>query len=285
MSKVAIVTDSTAYIPPEILRGLPVHITPLQVLWDNEVLLDGIDIMPDAFYTRLKTAKVMPSTSQTTPIMFEQLYKKLLDEGYDILSIHISSILSGTLDSAIQAKAALKASNIELIDSKSTAMALGWQALTAARAAAQGATLAECTFLAEKAREQSHVYFAVDTLEFLHRGGRIGGAAAFLGTVLNLKPILELKEGKIEAVDKVRTLNKALDRILDLFSAKVNGKLPVHIAVMHANVPDTAHKLLERARGLFGVSEVAETVMTSVSPVIGTHTGPGALGICFMWGM
>jgi DegV family protein with EDD domain len=285
MSKVAVVTDSTAYIPPEVLRGLPIHVTPLQVLWDGQVLLDGIDITPQAFYERLKTAKVMPTTSQTTPAMFEQLYSKLLKDGYDIISIHISSHLSGTMDSAIQAKAALNSSRIVLVDSQSTAMAMGWQVLVTARAAAQGASLEECKFLAEKAREHTHMYFTVETLEFLRRGGRIGGAAAFLGTVLDLKPVLELHDGKIEAVDKVRTMNKALDRILDLTTTKVNGQTPVHLAVMHANAPEKAVKLMERVRSLYGVSEVSETLITSVSPVIGTHTGPGALGICIMWGM
>ncbi len=286
MSKVAVVTDSTAGIPNDRLKGLPVKIAPLQVIWDNQTFLDNVDITPAQFYERLKNSPTMPTTSQTTPAAFESIYQSLLDEGYDVLSIHISGKLSGTMDSAIQAKAALKTNRIEIVDSETTGMSLGFAALNIAKAAVQGASLAECKALAEQSRNHVGVYFLVSTLEFLHRGGRIGGAAAFLGTVLNLKPILTVSGGRIEAVERVRTMNKAIDRLLDLVEAEVTKRhTPIRLSALHANSPKEAEELLGRARQRFGVSEVEDAVVADVSPVLGTHTGPGALGFAYMAGL
>ncbi len=285
MSKVAIVTDSTANIPFELTKNYPVFTTPLQVLWDEKVLLDGIDIKTTDFYSRLETSKSMPSTSQVTPATFLTLYEDLLRQGFDVISIHISQKLSGTMDSAIQAKAQLPGARIELVDSKSTSMALGFQVLSVARAATLGASLNECLSVAEKAREHTGVLFTAATLEFLHRGGRIGGGAKFLGTALNLKPILEVRDGRVEAVERVRNINKALDRMLELALRRIDKRTPIRIATIHANDSENAQMLLEKARKQFNVSEVSETYVAEVSPVIGTHTGPGTVGIAFMAGM
>lgn len=285
MPKVAIVTDSTAYIPPEMTRGLPITVIPLQVIWGEETYRDGVDIQPSEFYSRLKHTKVMPSTSQPSPSAFHEVYSRLLQEGYDILTLTISSSLSGTLDSASQAKNMLPKAAIELVDSRLTSMGLGFAVLLAARAAVEGATLGECKALAEKACSKVGILFVVSTLEFLHRGGRIGGAAALLGTALNLKPILELNEGKIMPVERVRTMSKALDRVIEMINQRVERRSPIRLAVIHASAPEEAEKLLERVRGQFNVSEVSEAVLSDVSPVIGTHTGPGTVGIVFMSGI
>lgn len=285
MSKVAIVTDSTATLPENLLKNYPVFSVPLQVIWDGKSYRDSIDIHPKDFYERLSTSKTMPTTSQPTPADFHAIYLRLLEEGYDILNIVISSKLSGTMDSAVQAHAMLPGPRIAIVDSRTTSMAMGFQVSTVARAAAQGATLEECQKLAEQARDHTGVLFALKTLEFLHRGGRIGGAAAFLGTALNLKPILELNDGRIEAVERVRTSSKAIDRLLDLFEERVQRRTPVRISALHANSPDEAQQLLSRARERFGVSDVEDTHITDVSPVLGTHTGPGCVGLAFMAGM
>lgn len=286
MAKVMIVTDSTSNIPPEMLNGSPVKVLPLQVIWNGEIFRDGVDIQPKEFYERLAVDKNMPSTSQATPEEFKTAYSNLLNAGYDILSIHISGKLSGTLDSAVQAKRALKDGNIELVDSYSTSMAMGFQVMAAARMAASGATLAECKAVALEASKHTGVYFAVNTLEFLHRGGRIGGAAAFMGHLLNLKPLLELRDGKIEAVEKVRTLSKTIDRLLDLVEVKLDKeKGPVRLCAIHANSPAEAEELLARAVKRIATPLVADAVISSVSPVLGTHTGPGALGLAYMSGM
>lgn len=285
MSKVAVVTDSTAYIPRSLSQGLPIYVVPLQVVWGEETYRDGIDIQPLEFYTRLKTAKVMPSTSQPSPEAFRQVYATLLEEDYDIVSIHISAKLSGTLDSAIQAREMIKSERIALIDSKVTAMALGYHVLSVARAAAQGASFEACKALAERAVNHIGAVFVVSTLEFLHRGGRIGGAAAFLGTALNLKPLLELRDGRVEAVERIRTMRKALERLLELLDERVGQRSPLRLACLHANAPEEAEALMERVRQRYPQKRLVELVMAEVSPVIGTHTGPGTVGIAYMAGM
>ena len=286
MSKVAIVTDSTAYIPDTILSGYPIFVAPLLVIWDDQSLRDGVDIMPAEFYARLKESKTMPSTSQVTPAAFMEVYQRLLNEGYDILSVHISSKLSGTLDSAIQAKTHFEGARIELFDSLTSGMALGFQVLAAARVAAQGASLEDCLHVLEKARSQSGLYFVPATLEYLHRGGRIGGASAFLGSVLDLKPILTVVDGRIEAVEKVRTFSKAVDRMLELFQKHAEQySLPVRLATLYTDDIEYAQVLADRAKVKFGSDGVSELLITQVSPVIGTHLGPGTSGICFLAGM
>ncbi len=284
MGKVALVTDSTATIPDELIKQYPISIAPLQVVWGKETFRDSIDIQPAEFYKRLQNTKVMPSTSQPSPAVFGEIYRHLLDQGFDILSVHISSKLSGTLDSAMQARQGFPGARIELVDSSSTSMAMGFPILAAARAAVQGATLQECRDIAEKGCANSDVLFAVSTLEFLRRGGRIGGAAAFLGTTLNLKPLLELKDGRIDAIERVRTMGKAIDRLLDLFVERIGDKRPLQIAGLHAAAPEEARTLLDRALQRFNMSEVTETVMSEISPVLGTHAGPGTVGLAFMTG-
>ena len=176
--KVAIVTDSTAYIPEEFVQKYNITILPLEVIWGEETLKDGVDISPNEFYTRLQSAKIMPSTSQVTIPYMQDAFEKLIAKDYEVLGMFISEKLSGTINSAVQGKTAMKNGQelVHIFDSQSTAMALGFQALAVARAAQDGANIADCIALAEKARANTGVYFAVDTLEFLHRGGRIGGA-------------------------------------------------------------------------------------------------------------
>jgi DegV family protein with EDD domain len=286
MSKVMVVTDSTANIPLNILNGNPIKVIPLQLIWGEKILADGIDISPTEFYQQLKTTTIMPTTSQATPEVFKQKYKQLLEEGYDILSVHISSKLSGTLDSAFQAKQSFPGSRIELVDTLSTSMAMGFQVLAAARVAAQGGSLKDCKVVAERAKQQTGVYFALETLEFLKRGGRIGSAAAFLGTVLSLKPILELRDGVIEPVDKVRTFSKTVARLLDLVEGKLETESgPVRLCVIHGNSPEAAQQLLDLAIARFSNLLVSESLISDISPVIGAHAGPGALGLAYMVGM
>ena len=281
MPKVAVVTDSTSYIPAYLHKNLNIKIIPLHVIWGEENLLDGVDITPKEFYARLRTTKIMPSTSQPTPHAFLTVYQQLLDDGFDILSLHISSLLSGTVSSAVQAKDMLKASNIQILDSQVTSMALGFPALKAARAASEGASIDECFQLAETACRKSGALFTVDTLEFLHRGGRIGGAAAFLGTAYNLKPLLGLKEGKIEAVEKIRTRNKAIEKMIDTFISQQSGYSSVSVAVVHADCPADAMRVLEMIKNHETCLPINEAVITEVSPVIGTHAGPGTVGITY----
>ncbi len=284
MSKVAVITDSTAYIPDAMLKAHSITVVPQVLIWGEETFRDGVDIMPDDFYKRLETAKVMPTTSQVAIVDMKAAFEKLLESGYDVLGIFISAKLSGTMQSATQAREMLPkaADRISIVDSNSTAMAMGFHVLVTARAAQDGATLAECQALAENARDHTGVYFVVDTLEFLRRGGRIGGAQALLGSALNIKPILELRDARIESVEKVRTKSKAIERMIDLVVQHVAGRTPVRLATLHANAEAEARTALKTA--VLQLQPI-ETVFASVSPVIGTHAGPGTIGLAFMAGM
>ena len=284
MSGIAIVTDSTAYIPTALVEQYKLTVAPQVLVWGDRTYHDGIDIQPEEFYTRLKTAKVMPTTSQVPVVVMKEIFEKLVGQGAEVLGVFISSGFSGTMDSAIQAREALGSavSKVTLVDSKASAMALGFEVLAAARAAEAGASMAELKQLVEKSREHIGVYFAVETLEFLHRGGRIGGAQRFIGSALNLKPILALRDGRIDAAERVRTKSKAVDRVLELVAADVRGKSHIRLATVHANAEAEALQLLERAAREVGA---VETVVASLSPVVGAHTGPGTVGLAFMAGM
>jgi DegV family protein with EDD domain len=281
MSNVAVVIDSTAYIPEELVKKHNITVIPQVLIWGEETLRDGIDILPQTFYTRLEKASAMPTTSQATIPSFKEAYTHLLENSCEVLTITLSSKLSGTMDSAIQARSMLPGAAIEIVDSQTTSMALGFLALEAARAAEQGASLKECRELVERLKPDTGVIFAVSTLEFLHRGGRIGGGTRFLATALNIKPILELQEGRVEGVERVRTRKKSLSRLIELVEERINGRKPVHLAVLHANSADEAREVLDEATGrLLAV----ESVFSQVSPVVGAHTGPGTVGLAFLAG-
>ncbi|MBM3144608.1 MAG: DegV family protein [Chloroflexi bacterium] len=280
MSKVAIVTDSTAYIPPDLVKQYQITVVPQVLIWGEETLLDGIDIQPSEFYERLKTADVMPKTSQATVATFKEIFEHLVGEGKDILAVLISDKLSGTINSYTQAVEFFPGANIDLVNSESVAMMLGFQALEAARAAQKGASLAECKAIAEDARGRTGVIFAVDTLEFLHRGGRIGGASRFLGTALQLKPILTVLDGRVEAIERVRTKKKAHARLIELLEERTVGSKSVKLATLHASALEDARELLKEAEERLG--NVEESIFSEVSPVVGTHAGPGTVGLAYM---
>jgi DegV family protein with EDD domain len=282
MSKVAVVTDSTAGIPLENFDQYPLWEAPQVLIFGEEALEDRIDIQPSEFYERLETDPIHPTTSQVTPASFQKLFGELLDDGYDILGVFVSPKLSGTVESANQVKGMYPDAAIEVFDSESVAMGLGWQALMAARAAKEGASLAECKEVVEKAKPLTGVVFAVETLEYLHRGGRIGGGAKFLGTALNFKPILEIRDGAIDSVERVRTRKKSLARVVRLIEERIDGRKPLHLATLHAKAEEDARWLLD-----VGCAHLHpdEKMYSEVSPVVGTHAGPGVVGLAYLAGM
>jgi DegV family protein with EDD domain len=269
MSKVAVVTDSTAYLPDDLVAAYNITVVPLVVIWGDETLLDNVDISPEEFYERLSKDKIMPSTSQPTVKAFAEVFEKLHHEGYEILTLVIS--------------AALPEASVECIDSKFTSVPLEFMVLSAARAAKQGASLETCKQIAETVRKHSEVFFAVDTLEFLHRGGRIGGASRFLGTALDLKPILQLEEGKIEALERVRTSKRAHNRLIELLETRIDSHVPVNmIGVVSAAAEEAASMIITQINKRFTPHEI---LMANLSPVIGTHTGPGTIGLAYVAGI
>ena len=281
MPKVAIVTDSTAYIPKDYIEQYKIIVVPQILIWKDQIYEDGVSIQPDEFYQRLATAKTMPTTSQVSIVNMQKTFSALVEQDYDVLGIFISAKLSGTIQSALQGREALAKGKekVEIVDSNATAMAMGFQVLATARAATEGASLAECKALADQVRDHTGVYFVVDTLEFLHRGGRIGGAQRLLGNALNLKPILALQDGKVEAMERIRTKGKAVERLIEIVAEQTAGKPLVRLASLHANAAAEGKDVLERATKLI---KPVESIFTSVSPVVGTHAGPGTVGLAYL---
>lgn len=224
----------------------------------------------------------MPTTSQATPIAFSNIYEGLLSKGHDILTIVISTKLSGMYASAMQAREMFPDANIEVVDSRTGAMGVGLTLPKIAQAAKEGASLSECKKAAENALKNTGILLMVDTLEYLHRGGRIGGAQKFLATALNFKPILEILDGGFEGLERVRTRTKALNRLVELLIIRIGDRSPVYLSAMHANAIDTAVQLIEKASAKI---EVVESVVSEVSPAVGVHLGPGAVGFAFMAGV
>jgi DegV family protein with EDD domain len=278
MPRIGIITDSSAYIPSDLVNKYDIKVAPLISIWGEEELEDGVDIMPDEFYARLEESDIHPKTSQATIRYFEDLFRPLVEQGTPILTIVISDKLSGTLSSAQQAKAMFPDATIELVNSNTTAMALGFQVLAAARAVEAGGSFEDVVELAKGAKDHTGVYFVVDTLEYLHRGGRIGGASKLFGSALNIKPILYVHEGQVESLDKVRTKGKAITSLLEILDEKLVGKPNLRISTLHAGVEQEAADLLELAQERWSP---IEGYVTPVSPAIGTHVGPGTVGICY----
>lgn len=282
MNKVAIVTDTTVNLPMEYIHKLNINLVHQIIIWGEKTYRDLIDIQPEEFYRRLSTEKVMPTTSQASIPEFKDVYARLLKENYDVLAMLVSNKLSGTIQSAIQAKEDFPGAKIEIFDTLSTSLAMGLQVVEVARAAQKGAGMADCLELAERTRENSGVVFVVDTLEFLHRGGRIGGAARFLGTALGLKPVLELVDGKIEPIERVPTQRKAVNRMIEVVRKRIGDRSPIRLGILNADAVERGKHLEDRCQEVF---KPVEMMSNQVSPAIGTHAGPGTLGIAYLAGV
>jgi len=272
-AKVAIATDSTSYIPPDLVEQYNIHVIPEILNWEGETYLDDIDIKPTEFYNRLGSSKELPTTSQPSAGEFVDFFNKI---GESIVGIFLSDDLSGTVDSATTAKGMVSDLPIEIIDSRSTSMGLGFMVLAAARAAEEGLSQQEVAQLARDMVPIVRTIFVVDTLEYLHKGGRIGGAQRLIGSVLSIKPVLHLEDGRIEPLASIRTKRKAIDRVLEIIKEDVSGKGPLHAAVIHAAAPEAAAEFGERVREIL---DPAELLVAELSPAVGTHTGPGLVGL------
>jgi DegV family protein with EDD domain len=280
MAFVKIVTDSTADIPVNIVKELGITVVPLKVHFEKETFLDGVTIQPEQFYQKLEAAEALPTTSQPSPIDFVDTYKGLVNDdvgNVQIISIHLSAALSGTVQSANLAQSMLEEQmDITVIDSKKASYAIGIIVVELAKAAQQGKSKEECVALAQYLIKESVVYFLVDNLTYLQKGGRIGKASAVLGSLLNIKPILSLDEqGEVYAIDKVRGNKKALHRIIH-FLKEFSGDHHVHIGISHAASSIEADKVAQELKENF---QVKDEVITEIGPVIGTHVGPKTIAI------
>jgi DegV family protein with EDD domain len=278
--KVAIVTDSTADLTPELVEELGVTIVPLQVIFGDEAYREGLDITTEEFYERLVRSRQLPTTSAPSVGDFQEVYERLLKEVDSIVSIHIGAKLSpGTVQAAQTARQSLaKPERVELVDSQATSLATGFAIIEAVEASRAGAKLAEVKAAAESAVRRTHVLFMVDTLEYLRRGGRIGRARAYLGALLSIKPILTLREGEVYPEERVRTRARGLERIIQAGIRHQNVKLA---AVGHSSTPDEAESIRDRVAMAFPNVKVH---LIRFGPVIGTHGGPGLVGVGVMEG-
>ncbi len=277
MAKIAVVTDSTADIDKKLAEELGIQVIPLNVHFGDELYKDNIDITPEPFYAKLKDTPTPPKTSQPSPGDFHEVYKSLLDQGVTgIISIHISQVLSGTFQSATIAKDMLPDADIRIVNSKAASMALGLIVLNVARAIAQGADLDAAHKLAERLTDSQQVVFAVDTLEYLHRNGRIGRAQKLIGGMLNVKPILHLdEEGYVAARAKVRGKGKVIPYILEE-SVAFAGEQEVDVAIGHALNPQLAEEMSDALKKEINIRNLE---IATIGSVIGTHTGPGTIAV------
>ncbi len=269
---VKIVTDSSADLPAQLVQELGITVIPLYVRFGEEVYRDRVDISDDEFYQRLSRDPVHPSTVQPSPKDFADVYQKVSREADGIISIHLSSKLSGTCNSALQGKEMAEvACPIEVIDSQTLSMGLGFIAIAAAKAAKAGGALPEIVEEVKKSLPKIRLLGLLDTLKYLAQGGRIGKAKALLGSILNVKPLLSLENGEVVPAGQARTRSKGIDRLFDLVK---NDTGIQDLAVVYNTTPEEAQDLVERISPIFDKKQI---YLTTVGPLLGVHMGPGAL--------
>ena len=276
---IALITDSTCDIPQSLRERYAIDVVPLSIIWGDEQLREGIDISPEDFYRRLVVDPIHPTTSQPTPQDFLTAYQKAQQRGaQEIVVVTISTGMSGTHESARLAASMIDVP-VHLVDSRANSMSLGWQVLAAARAREAGGDVEAMIAATDKARETMVFIIALDTLEYLHKGGRIGTASKFIGTLLNFKPqiFVDHKTGMVAAGRRVRTRKRALRMLYEDFFAQLDTHKKMHIAVLHNAALPEAETTAARIRDEFAP---AELVISIVSPVLGVHTGPRAVSLC-----
>ena len=271
---IKIVIDSTADMPSALVQEYGITVVPLNVHFGTEVFRDSIEISADEFYKRLASSPKLPTTSQPTVGDFLEVYQELSNTTDEIVSIHVSDKLSGTLNSANQAKGQYTGNaRIEVVDSEHVSMGLGMVAIAASKAAQGGATIEDVVKEAKQTISKVQFVGLVDTLEYLEKGGRIGKAQALVGSILRLKPLLTVKNGEVHPLEKIRTRSKGIDRLCDI----VKEHAPLEsLAVVYTTTPDDAAQLADRLRPLVPSGDIP---ISQVGPVVGTHAGPGVLGI------
>jgi DegV family protein with EDD domain len=276
----AIVLDSTSDFLDARERHANMRIVPLYVLFDGEPLRDHVDIGPDAFYERLASAKSLPTTSQPTPGDFLACYEELRAAGFArIWSLHLTSKLSGTHESAVRAAEQLGGDVVRVVDSETASLACGLLAEAIDRRLERGTSDAEVEELVERFKQVNRVVFTVDTLEYLQKGGRIGKAQALAGSLLHVKPILSVRDGVIEPIGRVRGRQKAVAEFRKLFEAETEDRDGLRLAIAHANAPEWIETLTEMAASARPRARVE--LVETLGAVVGTHAGPGAVG--FFW--
>jgi fatty acid kinase fatty acid binding subunit len=273
---VKVVTDSTSDLPAEVVRELGITVVPALIQFGDKVYRDGVDLSTDEFYRKLQTNSLLPRTSAPSPGTFREVYSRLAQEAEAIVSIHVSAKMSATYDAARIGSTDLKCP-ISIIDSQTASMACGLLVIIAARAARDGASLPELEALVRTAVPRTVTYGVFGTLEYLYKGGRIGRAQAFLGSMLKLNPILAIRAGEIVPIARVRTRPKAIERLCEILR---DSGVPQEMSVMSTTEPGEAEALAQRLSTLFPPERIYRA---SIGPSMGTYVGPGAVGVSVIW--
>jgi DegV family protein with EDD domain len=273
VTSIGVVTDSTADLQPAVQERLGVAVVPLIINWDGQTYRDRIDLTQADFYRRLRTSKSLPRTGSPSLVAFETAFREQLKQHDTVVSVNLAARLSGTYEVARRAAESVDPQRIAVVDSGSVSVCLGWLAETAADLARQGAALAEIVERLEEVRGRVRILALLETLEFLQRGGRIGRAAALAGTLLSVKPILTVKDGEVAPVERVRTMNGALRRLVELVVAQG----PVErLGVIDADAATNAAEVEKQLRQRYPDLTVERG---ELGPVVGTHGGPGVVGV------
>jgi DegV family protein with EDD domain len=277
MGKIAVVTDSVAIVPRELVQKYNIHVAPCHVIWDKVKYLDGVNLQAREFYQRLRVSKTLPTTDSAIQGELVPIFEGLRGKVDGILVIVLSGGLGAAYSSAMKAKEMVPDIPIEVIDSRLALMGEGFAVLAAAKAASVGTSMEQVAKAVQDVLAKTYVYIALDTFEFLRRGGRVSFPKAIIASLLQVKPVMVIKDGKLEAVARPRTMPAAIETMVELMKQKSSND-PLHVSVMHADNPDGALALKMEVDKYLKYSEI---ITTEVTPIIGTHLGPGALSIAF----
>jgi DegV family protein with EDD domain len=277
--RVALLTDSTCDIPQELIHKYQITVIPQMVIWGEETYQDRVDISPREFYRRLESENDLPSTTQPSPGTFERYYQEAREKGAEeVVILTVSSALSGTYQLAKKVGAEMNFP-VHVVDSRGPTMSLGWQVLAAARERERGGVVEDMLRVVEQTRQKLSQVVLLDSLKFLHRGGRIGTAKRLLGSVLNIKPLVKInhEEGGVEAAGQTRTREKGMEMLIERFLEGVHSAASLRIAVLHGNAEQEAQNIMQRLKDMYHPVEILSNI---TGPVLGVNTGPRALAIC-----
>jgi DegV family protein with EDD domain len=274
---VAVVTDSVAMLPEQLAHDLDIRVVPIILNFGDRSYRDGVDISRSEFYEILRTHEELPTTAAPSVGDFVEVYEEALTAAESVVAVHVARRLTSVYRSAEMAAASLGKGRVRVVDSRSATMAQGFVALAAARAARAGADLETAASRAEEVRSKVRFFAFLETLEYLRRGGRVGAAAALMGNAIQIKPIVHIVDGQVAPLARPRTRRKATQAMLNIMAAEVADR-PVHAAVLHADARTDADDLYERVTKGFNCLELH---IAELTPVMGTHTGPGLLGLAY----
>jgi len=278
VSKIAVVTDSVATIPNELVKQNNILVAPVHIIWDKVDYRDSVDIKTSDFYARLRKSKTLPTTSSGMPGEFVKIFEGLQNKVDGIVTLTLTGALGAAYNSALKAKEMVKDIPIEVIDTRTAMMAQGFSVLAAAKVAAGGGTMSEVITAAKEVMLKTNIFWAMDTLEYLRKGGRVSLPQAVFASKLQVKPITGIKDGKVEPLARVRSKAKVMDKLMELMGERTNGNSPLHVAVINGDAVKEAEQLGQNIASKY---KPVELLQSEVTPVIGTHTGPGTLGLAF----